>query len=500
MKINQKKLDRQNKSLSLWFTLTNACGILEAVTGFGKTYVAILAILRMNKKFPDFTTIVVVPSTKLKEDWTGYWSIVEGKKEWVPGHIEKHNLLNVSVYVINTYVKYIWDCDLLIADECHNYANEDSIYFSKMLKITNRTYFLGLTATLSKKEKAFFSSNNIEVFDTVTEEEAEREGYTARSITYNLGITQTEEDREYYAELHRKFNAAFSKFEHNFSLALACGVGNNKRFKVENWQGNKNVWKTGKEWREAYARYQRWDGKPDHYWSPTNIAKYASMFSRAMRERKDYLYNLPSKLHTAAYVVNFLKDKKIITFAETTSFSDKLAQIIGKEARSYHVNLKTVITSKDEIVAVAVKSQSGTTKFKDKNGNVFEWEEIKKLYPDAKKIGKTKRMKEALSLFENGQIRVLCTAKALDEGMDIEDIDCALICSYSGSRRQDVQRGGRSKRIDRNNKNKKAIIINLYVKGTQEEKWLRSKQQGRRKAIYVDTIEDINFNPQAVTL
>lgn len=110
MKFNLKKLKKQIEFFNIWRN-SGARGIIECVTGFGKTIISIIAIHKMNKKKPNNNTIVVVPNTKLYDDWVN-------PEE---GHIKKFKLKNVEVYIVNTYtqnksgVNYI--CDLLILDE-----------------------------------------------------------------------------------------------------------------------------------------------------------------------------------------------------------------------------------------------------------------------------------------------------------------------------------------------------------------------------------------------
>lgn len=103
--------------------------------------VAIITIYRLTRKFPNAVSIVVVPSIKLYKDWQD--------------HIENFKLQNVQVYVVNSYVQnYItrkvnnpnqdvrWNCDLLIADEVHNYLSEDAMIFNQTINCTNYRMFL----------------------------------------------------------------------------------------------------------------------------------------------------------------------------------------------------------------------------------------------------------------------------------------------------------------------------------------------------------------------
>jgi len=104
------------------------------------------------------------------------------------------------------------------------------------------------------------------------------------------------------------------------------------------------------------------------------------------------------------------------------------------------------------------------------------------------KVVASKLRKLALTKFEAGEVQVLCTAKALDEGFNVENIECAIICSASSKRRQMVQRMGRSLRFV---KNKTAKILNIYIKNTQDETWLRKRQKGDTNIRWISDINQI---------
>jgi len=72
--------------------------------------------------------------------------------------------------------------------------------------------------------------------------------------------------------------------------------------------------------------------------------------------------------------------------------------------------------------------------------------------------------KQYLKLFREGKIRILATAMALDEGVDVPDASMAIIISGTGSHREYVQRLGRILRP----KEKEALLIELITKGTLE--------------------------------
>jgi len=481
MKLDPKRLERQTTAFERWRNggIANgvkkmAIGIITAVTGFGKTYILIMAIRFMNEKHPDRTAIIVVPTTKLLQDWLGY---VDDKKQKIPGHIEKHGLINVQVFVVNTFVKFKdWKCDLLGLDECHHYANEDSQYFSTILSITSYRFLLAMSATLSKRQEQFFLRVGIPIVDVIDEVEAQRNGYIAPSVIYNLGIPLSQADKEFNEEINDKFKFYFSRFSHEFDLVKACsgkkGIPISVRLKNGTYLGKR----TPEEWIKEVARINKYNGEANHPYSPELIARNAAQCMNIIAKRKDMWQNFPSKLDVAVKLIKRFP-VQTICFSETSAFADKLTSKLPGIAMSYHTNLCTIAVKGKEVIEI---------------GNQEEKIELKEMGYEI--LGNTKRRKIALSSFIDPEnpIRVLSTVKALDEGVDIPSIEMAIQLAYTSTTRQNVQRNGRAGRIDYDNLDKKALIVNLYMMGTQEEKWLRDKQQGSKAALWVESIEDIN--------
>ena len=205
MKIDPKKLARQRRVVEVW-KQSGYKGTLEAVTGFGKTYVACLIIQDMNKKLPDNTTLVVVPTRYLLEQWKEVTTSLE--------------LKNVKIQVINTGVKILSSVDLLVLDEVHNYASD---VFKTIFSNVNYHYILGLTATLERSDKKhYIIEEYCPVVDTVSMKEALANGYVSNFKVYNLGIELNDRDRYTYEKLHDGFNKYFKWFDFNFQAAMKC--------------------------------------------------------------------------------------------------------------------------------------------------------------------------------------------------------------------------------------------------------------------------------------
>lgn len=478
------KLKRQTRIILRWLILHGGIGFLEAVTGFGKTYVAIFGIKRLHYTRPNARVIVVVPTSKLYQDWTD-----------TGGHIDTFNLRNVNVYIVNTYTnKDSFECELLIADELHHYCSNDTKYFNRVLNITKFKYFLGLSATLDKEEKEFLTVFNIPKIDEVNLKEAERNNYISNFVVYNLAMFLEGEAREYYEEINQRHNVNYGKFiffddnNDNWKLARACASPYNARTTIN------GITKTGQQWREWYAREQGWRGSDTHLWSPKNIAKYANIWNNAMTQRRAFLYKNELKARFCAEVIEYVGSNTVV-FSESTEFADMITEKLGDKCRSYHSNLETEEMELQE--EKVYKSLHAAKKFAAKQGvkpeSSEDGEYIVK-YKKLKKLGKTALKRIALDLFQDGKISVLSTARSLDEGFDVKNIGLVIVASGSSKKRQYIQRVGRAVRFV---PGKTAIIVNVYIKDTKDEDWLKSRQKGSKKPIWINNIGEIELEHYA---
>ncbi len=289
-------------------------------------------------------------------------------------------------------------------------------------------------------------------------EEAKREGYVSDFIIYNLAVQLNLADQLQYQKLSDLMNNMFARFGHDFELVKFCSAGKAK--------GGDLACK-------RYAHTMGWvatDGKT-HPWSPENIAKYAAQWGRAVRERKKLLYNATAKLDVAELILNKFSDLKAITFAESTNFADELTKRLGTTARSYHSNLESEKRTYAKTTVYKTKPPKTVTKIKSVSGAT--------------------RRKEALEALNAGGtgVRVINTARALDEGFDVADIGLALVCSSTSAPRQDTQRSGRAIRFVFG---KMALVVNLYIPGTQDEKWLRARQKNARRIEWISSVDEIS--------
>ena len=149
----------------------------------------------------------------------------------------------------------------------------------------------------------------------------------------------------------------------------------------------------------------------------------AAGFYKAIRDRKAVVDFAENKITAFQNIYASNTDKKILVFSGANDFTDQLCESIAPAALAYHSN-------------------------------------------------KTKKQKEqALTAFKVGLVDVLCSTKALNQGFDVPNANMGIVCGITSKGLTMIQRIGRLLRFE---EGKSGEIIILYVKDSQEEKWLKS--------------------------
>ena len=94
-----------------------------------------------------------------------------------------------------------------------------------------------------------------------------------------------------------------------------------------------------------------------------------------------------------------------------------------------------------------------------------------------------KQKEQALEDFKTGKATVLCSTKALNQGLDIPDANMGVICGLTSKSLSMIQRVGRLIRFQ---EGKTGEIYILYVENSQEEKWLKTA---------VKSLNNVNWLP-----
>lgn len=387
--LDKNKLSEQYAFITKW-KQAKAIGTLEACTGYGKTTVGILAIREMNQNHPERVSHVVVPTLVLKNQWES--TITEWK------------LQHVTVWVVNTYIKEVRYCNLLVLDEIHRYGSKT---FREVFLRSRFNFILGLTATLERRDGMHsLIYHYAPVLKTITIEEAQKRGFVSDFRVYNLGVKLSDGEKQEYDEIQKRYDYYFQMFDNDFDLAMRALKDANFRMKYGNEKGV----------------------------SSTEIRIWVSHFYRYLQMRKTLLNEASVKIQAVKQIYEDT-GKKMIVFCETTAFADRIAEALGDDSFAYHNAI-----------------------------------------PD-KKV-----MKQQLEDFKNGKgnHKAIVAVKAIEEGLDIPDLEMAVIASGNSTKRQYIQRMGRSLRVK---PGKTAFIINIYVYGTQDENWLKNRQVNNEKHV-----------------
>lgn len=148
----------------------------------------------------------------------------------------------------------------------------------------------------------------------------------------------------------------------------------------------------------------------------------AKMFFNAIGERKKVVQHATVKLEEAKNVISKYPDEKVLVFSGTNKFTDDMADHLGGLA--YH-------------------------------------------------SGHTKKQREGiLDEFRGGGNKILCSTQALNQGFDVPDAGVGVITGLVSKSLPMIQRVGRLLRLSTPGKVGKIYI--LYIKDSQEEKWLRA--------------------------
>ena len=419
LEVNPLKDLLQNKAINVTIKTkiseTQSGGVIEAYTGFGKSFVIKKLCERYRVKNNGLITILV-PSQYLEK-------MIKEDIE----HID-----NVKVFVINTYTMYldeIHETDFLICDEVHHILNNDSKYFSTALEKTKFKYFVGFSAFLEAKHKNFLLSHGINITFSIDLIDGLNLDIVPKFKIYNLGIDFTSQEKEQYIKWEKiqNINAQpFNEFQviskiNGYEIALFIASKEDK-FNVKSWLINRVLNEENDIEREYY-------NIPKHDLcdlickcltldiKPLDLVKAAFMYTKAVREKNNIIKHSQNKLILAKKYVESNQIKSIIFSPNSIVICDAIAKFgVNSTTIAYHSKINT---------------------------------------------GKRKKIIEA---FNQNLFRNLVVIQALDEGFSIDDVKRGLILDIVGVTLRNIQRLGRLLRVDLNDLDKMAEMIYVYHK------------------------------------
>ena len=277
--------ERQHESVTKWLKAKGHASVV-AGTGVGKTFIAIKAIQRMRKRYPELSVLVLVPTSALYT-------------QWIEKLTENDVLKNTIVQVMMGASQRKYECDLLIIDECHRINSE---VLSNVFNVVKYKAILGLTATFERLDgRDRILAKYAPVCDEIPIEVAMANGWVSPYKDYVVILDAP--DISIYKEYNREFNEHFGFFDYKWDVV------------------NSLVGKDGFEKRKAYTSKICKD--PEEWKNVFKMVTYHAMgFWRTLKARKAFIANHPEKIRVAQKIIKARNDKKIITFCSSVKVAE----------------------------------------------------------------------------------------------------------------------------------------------------------------------------------
>lgn len=414
----------QEDCLKQWFA--NHCrGMVQAVTGSGKTLLALTAADRLEKELKQELRVkIVVPTSALMRQWNlALKEFLAASSESVqnPADIQKNIGLRGAgsktaanckymIYVINS-ARYelarqiLSDLQngaavLLIADECHRYeSSQNRLIFEFLPHIKPyeaRFFSLGLSATLpSGQAQGYLASVLGRKIYNYGMKKASSLQTICRYDIYHIGLSFLEAENAEYQELTERMRYLYIQLIQTQPFLKNMGT------------------------RELFDMLRVLAGGKNR-----KTAEAASLYMKLSYKRKS-LVCLASARITCAYdlVERLPPNEKILIFGERISQTDELYQSLRK-------------------------------RYPGKVGRYHS------------RMGQLAN-RNTLNRFRDGELRILIACKAIDEGVDVPDAAIGIILSGTSVQRQRIQRLGRI--IRRAEGKSRAALYYLHLADTAED-------------------------------
>ena len=365
-------------------------GIVNVVTGAGKTVFAMAAITRLRRKYPDLRVRIVVPVIPLANQWKNDLLHHMPDEEWRPGFygggLKDDPDRRVMIYIINTarstlagHIRREFALNhpvLLICDECHHtQSGENRKIYSFLTPEVEKGelyYSLGLSATPfgTAYDHILVRSLGEEIY-RYDVNAAVKAGVVSPFTVCEVSASFLAEEREQYAELTYEIGVLLRKLL------------------------------------EAYPSLRNLP-EPQFLKKVTRIAKEADMdpeepaaaFLLLTYQRKEVSNLAHARIQCAMGILDRISPKeRVLVFCERISQAEelmvRLRRKAGQSCGLYH----------------------------------------SKMTPEART--------RVLEQYRAGVLRILVSCRCLDEGIDVPDASVGIVLSSSAVGRQRTQRLGR---------------------------------------------------------
>ena len=417
----------QKECLEKWFG-NNCRGVINVATGAGKTVLALAAVKSLEEKLyknnPEnrLKVKIIVPKIFLAGQWVNMLTSVLGVKRGeiglYHGQQKENKNRRYMIYVVNS-ARYSVSSHIL------NDYNDNC----RVLLICDECHHFG-------------SAENSKIFDFVP--------YIQADMFYSMGLSATP-DLNNPALLNCLGGEIY---KYGFDKAVKTGVVAdyevfNISLSFQDEESDEYLEFTD-QLNNLFAKlidlkpYLKNCKNDKFYTELQKIAEtktdgasdYASAALITLYKRKEVVYLAKNRIYCAEDLIKMLPDNRIIVFSERISAADELYEklkktVLGKNTGRYH-------------------SEMGS---------------------EAKK--------SALERYKTGEINILLSCRALDEGLNVPETDTGIIMSSTGSARQRVQRVGRVLR--KTGGNEKKSIYYMYIGDSIEEREMIPGDKNSRK-------------------
>ncbi|MCD8067795.1 MAG: DEAD/DEAH box helicase [Lachnospiraceae bacterium] len=423
----------QEECLKRWLS-KGARGMVQAVTGSGKTYLAMCAVDALEEKLGQKVFVkIVVPTSALMNQWAKALREHLASKEegescgsatcnMEAGRETSENSIGLRgggykdpanrrymIYVINSAryelarqtLKQLENGEpvFLIADECHHYARgENSVIFEFQDRISMEKapwYSLGLSATLpwGQEGAALTKALGPRIYTYGMSKAASLKTVSAVDI-FHVSLSFREEELEDYEEISDEMLRYYTQLL-RFAPAL----------------GKMNL-------RERFEEIRRLSAGKDR------IGRLARKYLNLTWQRRKLVCLASDRIACAQELIRRLpQNEKIMIFGERIAQAEELYQLLYREYPGR---------------AGRCHSEMG----EQANRNTLE-------------------------RFRTGEFRILVTCKSMDEGVNIPDASVGIILSGTSVQRQRTQRMGRV--IRRAEGKERAALYYLHVTESAED-------------------------------
>lgn len=426
-------------------------GIVSAVTGSGKTIMAMLAIEDYVSKNPESVVSIIIPTKVLMYQWAteiakllgieskdiglrgdGFKDRFSDRKRVVVSIVNsaiKNSHLEKDINELSTDVKH-----LLIADECHRYGGEE---FSKVFN-TRIDARLGLSATPPGEEYEGDETDEKigmgaivdelgKIFYRLTYKRAREDNLICAFTIKYVGVNLTPENRAIYDSLTKAIAKQIEKIMMQYGHRLEAMKADSLHQKLQ------TILNT--------------DEHPD-----SSIGK----FFRLTKERRDVVNDAFERMSCYQHIEEkaLKSDKKIMVFHEKIR---QLERIVSRDRRT---GSKLDIISKEMQKRVNAMESPILDDLEKKLHRKY----YRPVMYHSKQDPKWNRW--GINWFKSDDANIMLSVKALVEGVDVPAADVGIVRVSSSSVRQRIQTIGRILRRDRD---KSAEIWVLFVKNTVDE-------------------------------